>query len=180
MGGRGSGGRSKRAPTDAEIANEIERDVRPRPEQVPADQPEPADPVTEDTASAPAVKQAAAVESQILAAYDTLAAGRKQEFVQLSKLRAMIPGDRAEVDRVLQAMTRTGLVHLASDSNRKAHTDADRAAAIQIGSEPKHLVVIEPDFYDARTNLAWGNNEWGDLAYVDQPTSPQQPHRDQP
>jgi hypothetical protein len=83
------------------------------------------------------------LESRIRAAYDKLA-DRQGEFTRLVGLRAELDGfGRDDVDRVLLAMSRTGLVHLASDSNRKAHTDEDREAAIQIGTEPKHLVAIE-------------------------------------
>ncbi len=83
------------------------------------------------------------LESRIRAAYDKLT-DRPGEFTRLVGLRAELDGfGRDDVDRVLLAMSRTGLVHLASDSNRKAHTDEDREAAIQIGTEAKHLVAIE-------------------------------------
>ncbi len=83
------------------------------------------------------------LESMIRGAYRKLSQ-RPQEFVRLATLRPQLDGfGRDDVDRVLLAMSRTGLVHLASDSNRKALTEEDREAAIQIGSEAKHLVAIE-------------------------------------
>lgn len=83
------------------------------------------------------------VESLIRTAYRELSV-KPQDWVRLAKLRPKLNGaDKDEVDRVLLAMSRTGLVHLSPDSNRKALTDADHAAAIKIGSEHKHLVAIE-------------------------------------
>lgn len=83
------------------------------------------------------------LESLIRQAYEELSA-KPQDWVRLAKLRPKLNGaDKDEVDQVLRAMTRTGLVHLAPSSNRKALTDADHAAAIRIGSEEKHLVAIE-------------------------------------
>jgi hypothetical protein len=83
------------------------------------------------------------LESTIRAAYEELSE-KPHDWVRLVKLRAKLDGvGKDDVDRVLLAMSRTGLVHLSPDSNRKALTDADRDAAIEIGSEPKHLVLIE-------------------------------------
>ena len=85
----------------------------------------------------------AGLEERIRAAYYELSV-MEQDWVRLAKLRPKLNGaDKDEVDRVLLAMTRTGLVHLSPDSNRKALTDADHAAAIRIGSEDKHLLAIE-------------------------------------
>lgn len=83
------------------------------------------------------------LESMIRAAYDRLAQ-RPQADVRLARLRPELEGfSKDDVDRVLLAMSRTGLTHLSPDSNRKALTEADHEAAIQIGTEAKHLVVIE-------------------------------------
>lgn len=83
------------------------------------------------------------LESLIRAAYRDLSV-KPQDWVRLAKLRPRLDGaDRDEVDKVLLAMIRTGLVHLAPDSNRKALTDADRDAAIRIGGQDKHLLAIE-------------------------------------
>lgn len=83
------------------------------------------------------------LETLIRKAYDELSA-RPQDWVRLAKLRPKLNGaDKEEVDKVLKEMTKTGLVHLAPDSNRKVLTEADHAAAIKIGSENKHLLAIE-------------------------------------
>jgi hypothetical protein len=86
------------------------------------------------------------VESGILAAYRELSV-KQQDWVRLSKLRAQLSHlDRGEVDRVLLTMIRTGHAHLAPDSNRKAHTEADHTAAMRIGTQDKHLLAIETDY----------------------------------
>lgn len=83
------------------------------------------------------------VEELIRTVYFGLAA-RPQDWVRLAKLRPQLNGaTKGEVDATLTAMTKTGTVHLVPDSNRKALTDADRAAAIRIGGEDKHLIAIE-------------------------------------
>jgi hypothetical protein len=83
------------------------------------------------------------LESLIRMAYEELSV-KPQDWVRLAKLRPKLDGaEKDEVDRVLLTMAKTGLVHLAPDSNRKMLTDADHAAAIRIGSENKHLMAIE-------------------------------------
>jgi hypothetical protein len=83
------------------------------------------------------------LESLIRRAYGELSV-KPQDWVRLAKLRPRLDGaEKDEVDHALLTMVRTGLVHLAPDSNRKVLTDADHAAAIRIGSENKHLIAIE-------------------------------------
>lgn len=83
------------------------------------------------------------LESLIRAAYRELSV-KPQDWVRLAELRPRLNGaGKDEVDQVLLAMTRTGFVHLAPDSDRSAVTDADRIAAVRIGKEDKHLVAIE-------------------------------------
>lgn len=83
------------------------------------------------------------LESMIRRAYEELSV-KPQDWVRLAKLRPKLNGaEKEEVDKTLLTMVRTGLVHLAPDSNRKVLTDADHAAAIRIGKEDKHLVAIE-------------------------------------
>lgn len=83
------------------------------------------------------------LEALIRAAYQELST-KPQDWVRLAKLRPKLNGvGKDEVDQTLLAMTRTGLVHLAPDSNRKVLTDADHAAAIRIGKESRHLIAIE-------------------------------------
>ncbi|MEQ0560572.1 hypothetical protein ABJI51_15910 [Amycolatopsis sp. NEAU-NG30] len=83
------------------------------------------------------------LETLIRNAYTELS-DEPQDWVRLAMLRPKLNGaDKDEVDEVLLAMSRTGLVHLAQSANLKALTPADHAAAIRIGSEDKHLVAIE-------------------------------------
>ena len=83
------------------------------------------------------------LEALIRAAYQELST-KPQDWVRLAKLRPKLNGaGKDEVDQTLLAMTRSGLVHLAPDSDRKSLTEADRAAAVRIGKEDKHLVAIE-------------------------------------
>jgi len=83
------------------------------------------------------------LESVIRAAYLALSV-KPQDWVRLARLRPELDGaDRDEVDGVLLGMFKAGEVHLVPESNRKALTDADHAAAIRIGSEDKHLLAIE-------------------------------------
>lgn len=89
------------------------------------------------------VVRLAELEKLISGAYQELSV-KPQDWVRLAELRPKVNGaGKDEVDQVLLAMARTGLVHLAPDSDRRALTDADRAAAIRIGKEDKHLVAIE-------------------------------------
>lgn len=83
------------------------------------------------------------LEALIRKAYDELKK-KPRDWVRLAHLRPKLNGaGKSDVDAELLAMTRTGLVHLAPDSDRKALTDDDHKAAIRIGKEDKHLVAIE-------------------------------------
>lgn len=83
------------------------------------------------------------LEELIRRVYQELAPRPKAQ-VRLAHLRPKLDGaERKEVDQTLFAMTKTGLVHLSPDSDRRNLTDADRAAAIRIGTEDKHFVAIE-------------------------------------
>lgn len=83
------------------------------------------------------------LESLIHKVYDQLKT-KPQDWVRLAHLRPKLNGaGKDEVDDTLLSMTRTGLVHLAPDSDRRALTDDDHQAAIRIGKEDKHLVAIE-------------------------------------
>ncbi|WP_367131861.1 hypothetical protein [Saccharothrix sp. HUAS TT1] len=83
------------------------------------------------------------LESVIRAAYLALSV-KPQDWVRLARLRPELNGaERDEVDGVLLEMFKAGEVHLVPESNRKALSEADHAAAIRIGSEDKHLMAIE-------------------------------------
>ncbi|MEV6444664.1 hypothetical protein [Amycolatopsis sp. NPDC051716] len=82
------------------------------------------------------------LETLIRQAYRQLAA-RPQQFVRLAQLRPKLNGaDRAEVDEKLLELMKTSKVQLAPESNRRGLTDEDRAAAIRVGREDKHLLSI--------------------------------------
>ncbi|MEV6603669.1 hypothetical protein [Kutzneria sp. NPDC051319] len=67
-----------------------------------------------------------------------------QDWVRLARLRPRLDDvDRSEVDDLFLKMIKTGLVHFAPDSNTKALTEVDHAAAIRVGGEDKHLMAIE-------------------------------------
>lgn len=142
MGGRGGKGYARGAGMSEEsppltLASEFPVDEPPTAPEELRDEPQP--PTEQEPADRPG-----GLESTIRDAYAELAV-KPQDWVRLSKLREKLGNpDKAEMDRILLAMARTGLVHLAPCSNRKAHTDADRAAALRIGSEDKHLIAIEP------------------------------------
>ncbi len=82
------------------------------------------------------------LESLIHKAYDELKK-KPQGWVRLAHLRPKLDAPKTEVDDTLLTMTKTGMVHLAPSSDRKALTDDDHKAAIRIGKEDKHLVAIE-------------------------------------
>ncbi|MCR6484097.1 hypothetical protein M8542_14845 [Amycolatopsis sp. OK19-0408] len=83
------------------------------------------------------------LEDLIRRVYQELSS-RPQEWIRLARLRPELNGaGKEEVDQTLLRMVKTELVHLSPDSDRKGLTDADHAAAIRIGKEDKHLVLIE-------------------------------------
>jgi hypothetical protein len=83
------------------------------------------------------------IETRIRAAYRKLASSPR-DGVALVDLRPLL-GDvpTAEVDAVLKELSRTGQAHLEPTSNRKLLTDADHTAAIRIGGEDNHRLLIE-------------------------------------
>jgi hypothetical protein len=90
-------------------------------------------------------QQAAAepvTEATIATLYRRLAE-KQGDWVPLARLRPLL-GDtpRAEVDRVLKDMSKARRAHLAPDPDRKSLTADDRDAAIRIGGEDNHLIVV--------------------------------------
>lgn len=83
------------------------------------------------------------IETRIRTAYRKLARSPK-DWVGLVDLRPLLgEAPTEEVDAVLIELSRTGQAHLVPESNRKALTAADHAAAIRIGGEANHLLSIE-------------------------------------
>ncbi|MDS0133241.1 MULTISPECIES: hypothetical protein [unclassified Amycolatopsis] len=82
------------------------------------------------------------LETLIREAYRQLAT-RPQQFVRLAQIRPKLNGvAKAEVDEKLLELMKTSKAQLAPDSNRRGLTDEDRAAAIRVGREDKHLLSI--------------------------------------
>jgi hypothetical protein len=64
-------------------------------------------------------------------------------WVSLTRLRpffADVP--RAEVDEALRKLSRADDVHLVPENNQKTLTETDRAAAVHIGDQDKHLLAM--------------------------------------
>lgn len=82
------------------------------------------------------------LESRIRRAYVGLAA-RPGAWVSLTDLRALLAdAPRAAVDETLVRMERLPDVNLVPESNQKTLTEEDRAAAVLIGEQHKHLLWI--------------------------------------
>jgi hypothetical protein len=85
----------------------------------------------------------AAVEAAILAAY-TRAPQLAGGGVTLTELRPLLPDlPRAAVDDALVRLGRQHHISLLPNENRKALTEADREAAVQIGPAMYHYLLIE-------------------------------------
>jgi hypothetical protein len=83
------------------------------------------------------------VEKRIRAAYRKLAQSPR-DWVELAELRPMLGDAPApDVDAVLKELSRKGEAHLAPTSNRKLLSDADTAAAVRLGGEDNHRLLIE-------------------------------------
>jgi hypothetical protein len=87
--------------------------------------------------------EADGVEKRIRSAYRELVP-EPRGWIGLRSLRERLADlPRGDVDEgLLQLDLRPG-VYLQPESDQKSLTDADRAAAIRIGGEPKHLLSIE-------------------------------------
>lgn len=93
--------------------------------------------------SDPAPAQPGPPEDQVRAAYHRLAT-KPGGWVGLARLRAEVPSlARDDVDAALRGLYRRPGVSLIPEENQKVLTDADRAAAVEIGDQNKHLIAIE-------------------------------------
>jgi len=82
------------------------------------------------------------VEDLIKTAYRGLAA-KPGEFVKIRELRAQLPDvPRGDLDAALESLYRSQRVNLVPQSNQQALSDADRQAALRVGDELKHLVLV--------------------------------------
>lgn len=93
----------------------------------------------------PPAGQASTVEiqNQIEDAYHELAA-EPMAWVSLARLRKKLDSKlpRAQVDDALRKLERQPNVNLVPESNQKTLTPADRAAAVHIGDQDKHLILV--------------------------------------
>jgi len=82
------------------------------------------------------------VGQQIRRAYAKLA-DRPKAWVSLTDLRPLVSAGKTEVDQALRDLLRDPDVTIVPESNQKALSAADRAAAVRIGDQDKHLIMIE-------------------------------------
>jgi hypothetical protein len=101
-------------------------------------------PAGEEPAPAPTDIADVDVEFLVRRAYEGLAGG-SGGWVGLSRLRAeMEHVPRPQLDATLKRMYRMPGVSLIPEENQKVLTPDDRAAAVEIGDQDKHLIAIEP------------------------------------
>lgn len=80
---------------------------------------------------------------RIRAAYTALAI-RPGAWVALTTLRGHLDDlPRTDIDDALGDLYRTGAISLIPEENQKVLTPADRAAALEVGNQAKHLISIE-------------------------------------
>lgn len=113
MGGRGGSGRSIAAPA--------------LPATVPS--------------AAPAAASSS-LEDQILSNYQQLRGRFDNEWVILTELRNAIGGTRAQQDEALLKLVKERKIRLIPEENQKTLSPADRAAALRLSGEDKHLIGI--------------------------------------
>lgn len=83
---------------------------------------------------------------RIATAYDELAE-YDMAWVRIARIQAKVQAPAADIAAILIDMAKAGVADLAPESNTKVLTDADHAAAVQWGSEPLHLVAIDPSYW---------------------------------
>lgn len=83
---------------------------------------------------------------QVRAVVEHLGHGVTGAWIGFAELRHALPHlDRATVDTALRTLADQPGVHVTPEVNQKTLTPADRAAALRIGGENKHLISILPD-----------------------------------
>jgi hypothetical protein len=94
-------------------------------------------------ASAPADIGPADLDERIRKAY-AAAAPQPGDYIMLAQLRDMLPDvGRGDLDAALIQLNRLPGVSVVPESNQKMLTEAERAAAVSIGNQPKHLLAIK-------------------------------------
>jgi hypothetical protein len=80
---------------------------------------------------------------RVRTAYATLTNRQTGQWVSLRRLRDELgQPDKAEMDDALLALAREADVAIVPENNQKSLTDADRAAALWMGGQWKHLIAI--------------------------------------
>ena len=89
----------------------------------------------------PPADQATDLEAMIRDAYRALA--RPGTWVKLAELRAQLGSiAKADLDKALVKMNRMPNINIVPESNQKSLSDKDKAAAVVIGNQNKHLISI--------------------------------------
>ncbi|MBB2746265.1 UNVERIFIED_ORG: hypothetical protein FHR35_006133 [Microbispora rosea subsp. rosea] len=121
-----------------------EEDLVPANTGEPVAEPPASEPAAEPIAQPPAASVPASddIETMIRKAYAQLA-DKPNAWVSLTRLRPLL-GDapRDEVDAAFRRMIGLPDVRLVPESNQKMLTDEDRSAAVVIGDQAKHLILI--------------------------------------
>lgn len=82
------------------------------------------------------------VAKRIRSAYKKLRTA-SNEWVSMADLRAGLAGiPAAKVDATLTRLAKAGTIRLIPEENQKTLTEADRAAAVKVAGEDKHLLSI--------------------------------------
>jgi hypothetical protein len=104
----------------------------------------PAETITEvTTETVTEVTTGATADERIRAAYSAVTGGTPGTWIDLSRIRPHLQDiTRAEQDAALRQLERQPDVNLVPESNQKTLTPARRAAAVEIGFQPKHLLWI--------------------------------------
>ncbi|GAB3904887.1 hypothetical protein [Microbispora bryophytorum] len=105
----------------------------------------PAEPIAQQSIAPPPIERVPAsedIETLIRKAYAQLA-DKPYAWVSLTRLRPRLGNTpRDEVDATLRQMIGLPDVRLVPESNQKMLTDEDRGAAVVIGDQAKHLILI--------------------------------------
>ena len=90
--------------------------------------------------SAPTIDAVAAL---IRKAYDE-SVQTPGDAIKIARIRTALAHVRdADIDAALTALNRQDGVQIFAEANQKTLTDADRAAAVSIGNQDKHLIAIK-------------------------------------
>lgn len=105
--------------------------------------PEKAAPVKKASTRAPKPLAVKTVQTKIREAYKVLRS-EPRAWVSLTDMRKQLPTVlREQLDEVLEDMARSRRIRVIPEENQKTLTDEDRAAAVRVGGEDKHLISME-------------------------------------